>query len=90
MIIQSSNIIKKKFDKIYKLTIDTINSCNLQDLLDKINTFFNYLWRSNLGINENEILSKFPKTIKIDIMRSFYRIKISPELFFYTVRWRNS
>ena len=65
-------ILKNKFDQKYQAVIQAINDTGLQNFLEKINSFYSYIWRSDLGLDENEILQKLPIHLKIAIVHDLY------------------
>lgn len=38
------------------------------NLMDKVNNYFDYIWRSKKGVNENELFNDLPAQLKLELM----------------------
>jgi hypothetical protein len=38
------------------------------DLTEKVNNYFDYIWRSRKGVNENELFNDLPEQLKLELM----------------------
>jgi hypothetical protein len=52
-------------------------------------TYFNYLWRNNKGIDENEILEELPHSLRIQIQIARYHEVFMNSSFFFKTQFEN-
>ena len=62
------SILEKQEKKVLKL----VRNLNMKGLERKLENYFNHIWKSNKGFNENELLENLPIAIKVDIQKCQY------------------
>ncbi len=77
-----STQIKKIFNHKYNQAMEVVKNFDLDILVGKIDQYFQYIWRTQLGLDENEILSQLPNSLKVDILHFMYQPAIDKSCFF--------
>lgn len=69
--VSNSNLAKSNFQKKVDHSISFLKQRNLPNqLLNKVNDYYQYIWDKKKGQNEGEILNGLPKPLKLEIMNN--------------------
>ena len=72
------SILEKQEKKVLKF----VRNLNLKGLERKVENYFNHLWKSDKGFNENELLCNLPSSLKVDLQKCQYQTIFRKSKFF--------
>mmetsp|Transcript_15409 Transcript_15409/g.13142 ORF Transcript_15409/g.13142 Transcript_15409/m.13142 type:complete len:121 (-) Transcript_15409:1500-1862(-) len=73
---------QKTFENHYRHVLEYAKNSKLDEFIHRIHQYYNYIWQTDKGVDENEILAKLPNSIKSDLLYIRYKNVFEKSRFF--------
>ncbi|KAL4477964.1 hypothetical protein ABPG72_013372 [Tetrahymena utriculariae] len=81
-------ILKKNLDEKYQQVMFTVKNIDLHRFQIQIEAYFNFIWNDFLGLDENEVIKKFPHVLKVEFFRKKYFQSLNQSSLFKLNAWQ--
>jgi len=73
---------QRVFEKNYRYVLEYAKTSKLENFVERIHKYYNYIWLKERGVNEDQLLNALPKSIKYDIFLFRYNNTLRSSQFF--------